>query len=34
MTCQSGRTFAYGIYDIGRNAGFVNVGTDHDQLAW
>jgi len=24
------RAFPYGIYDLGRNAGFVNVGTDHD----
>jgi hypothetical protein len=24
------RAYPYGIYDIGRNAGFVNVGTDHD----
>jgi len=24
------RAFPYGIYDIGRNRGFVNVGTDHD----
>ena len=24
------RAFPYGIYDIGRNAGFVNIGTDHD----
>jgi len=24
------RAFPYGIYDIGRNTGFVNVGTDHD----
>src|ERR1017187_9067948 len=24
------RAYAYGIYDLGRNAGFVNVGTDHD----
>jgi hypothetical protein len=23
------RAYPYGIYDIGRNAGFVNVGTDH-----
>ena len=24
------RAFPYGIYDLGRNEGFVNVGTDHD----
>ena len=24
------RAYPYGIYDIARNAGFVNVGTDHD----
>jgi len=24
------RAFPYGIYDLGRNQGFVNVGTDHD----
>ena len=24
----------YGIYDIGRNTGFVNVGTDHDTGAF
>jgi hypothetical protein len=24
------RAFPYGIYDLGRNTGFVNVGTDHD----
>ena len=30
------RAYPYGIYDIGRNAGFVNVGTDHDTgaLQW
>ena len=28
------RAFPYGIYDIGRNAGFVNVGTDHDTGAF
>jgi hypothetical protein len=26
--------FRYGIYDIGRNTGFVNVGTDHDTGAF
>jgi hypothetical protein len=24
------RAYPYGIYDIGKNTGFVNVGTDHD----
>jgi hypothetical protein len=24
------RAFPYGIYDVGQNSGFVNVGTDHD----
>jgi hypothetical protein len=24
------RAYPYGIYDVGRNTGFVNVGTDHD----
>ena len=24
------RAFPYGVYDIGRNTGFVSVGTDHD----
>jgi len=24
------RAYPYGIYDIGRNHGFVNIGTDHD----
>lgn len=24
------RAFPYGIYDLGQNSGFVNVGTDHD----
>lgn len=27
---QVPRAFPYGIYDLGRNAGFVNVGIDHD----
>ena len=25
------RAYPYGIYDLGRNTGFVNVGTDHDR---
>ena len=28
------RAFPYGIYDVGHNAGFVNVGTDHDTAAF
>jgi hypothetical protein len=28
------RAHPYGIYDLGRNAGFVNVGTDHDTGAF
>ena len=27
---QVPRAYPYGIYDLSRNAGFVNVGTDHD----
>jgi len=28
------RAYPYGIYDVGRNAGVVNVGTDHDTAAF
>ena len=28
------RACPYGIYDLGRNAGFVNIGTDHDTGAF
>ena len=28
------RAFPYGIYDLGRNTWFVNVGTDHDTAAF
>ena len=28
------RAYPYGIYDLGRNKGFVNVGTDHDTAAF
>src|SRR3989475_5762121 len=28
------RAYPFGIYDIGRNAGFVNLGTDHDTGAF
>ena len=28
------RAYPYGVYDLGRNEGFVNVGTDHDTAAF
>lgn len=28
------RAYPYGIYDLGLNAGFVNIGTDHDTAAF
>ena len=28
------RAYPYGIYDFGQNAGFVNVGTDHDTASF
>ena len=28
------RAYPYGVYDVGRNEGFVNVGTDHDTGAF
>jgi len=28
------RAYPYGIYDVGRNTGFVTVGTDHDTAAF
>jgi hypothetical protein len=28
------RAYPYGLYDVGRNVGFVNVGTDHDTGAF
>jgi hypothetical protein len=28
------RAYPYGIYDVGRNTGFVNIGTDHDTAAF
>ena len=31
---QVPRAYPYGIYDIGQNSGFVNVGTDHDTGAF
>ena len=30
MDKELGRATPYGIYDIGRNAGWVSVGVDHD----
>jgi hypothetical protein len=27
---QGGKAIPYGVYDVGDNSGFVNVGTDHD----
>src|SRR6266566_3378068 len=29
-----GRATPYGVYDLGRNAGWVNVGIDHDTAAF
>jgi hypothetical protein len=31
---QAGIAIPYGVYDVGANAGFVNVGTDHDTPAF
>jgi hypothetical protein len=31
---QLGTVTPYGVYDVGANAGFVNVGTDHDTAAF
>ena len=31
---QAGKAIPYGIYDIGANVGWVNVGTDHDTAAF
>lgn len=28
------RAYPYGIYDVGRNDGYVNIGTDHDTAAF
>lgn len=28
------RAYPYGIYDLGKNNGFVNIGTDHDTAAF
>jgi Rhodopirellula transposase DDE domain len=28
------RAYPYGIYDLGKNTGFVNIGTDHDTSAF
>jgi hypothetical protein len=34
LTLAEGRATPYGIYDIGKNAGWVNVGTDKDTAAF
>jgi hypothetical protein len=31
---QGGKAIPYGVYDIGDDSGFVNVGTDHDTAAF
>jgi len=31
---ELGKVTPYGVYDVGANAGFVNVGTDHDTAAF
>ena len=31
---QLGKAIPYGIYDLAANAGWVNVGTDHDTAAF
>ena len=31
---ELGRDTPYGIYDMARNSGWVNVGTDHDTAAF
>ena len=31
---ELGRATPYGVYDLGRNAGWVNVGIDHDTAAF
>jgi Rhodopirellula transposase DDE domain len=31
---QLGKVTPYGVYDVAANAGFVNVGTDHDTAAF
>jgi len=31
---QSGQAIPYGVYDVGANTGFVNVGTDHNTAAF
>ena len=30
----AGKAIPYGIYDLGANAGWVSVGTDHDTSAF
>ena len=34
MTKEGGRVAPYGVYDIGRNAGWVSVGITHDTAAF
>ena len=31
---QLGKAIPYGVYDLAANAGWVNVGTDHDTAAF
>jgi hypothetical protein len=31
---RGGKAIPYGVYDLGDNSGFVNVGTDHDTAAF
>jgi len=34
MILQSRKAVPYGVYDLGQNAGWVSVGTDHDTSAF
>jgi hypothetical protein len=34
MDKELGKAIPYGVYDVGANAGWVNVGTDHDTAAF
>ena len=34
LTTQLGKAVPYGVYDMAANAGWVNVGTDHDTAAF
>jgi Rhodopirellula transposase DDE domain len=31
---EQGKAIPYGVYDLGANAGWVSVGTDHDTAAF